>query len=183
MCPCIADPLPTSTPYEANNNSSSIGIPSSTRIENVVDDGLKAADINLSSEGSQSIFRSYRNSPFQKMMLLEKNIAQFEKEFPRDAHTWTPAQDDLYRIYTHLIHGGDGGESPKKTVAVHCVAGLGRAPVLVAVALIELGLHPFEAIQRIRSKRRGAMNVRQIEYLLSYKPKKDLKGKTGCVIC
>ncbi|KAJ1998807.1 hypothetical protein GGI04_004840, partial [Coemansia thaxteri] len=52
-----------------------------------------------------------------------------------------------------------------KTIAVHCVAGLGRAPVLVAVALIEKGKDPLDAIEHVRLKRRGAFNNRQITYL------------------
>ncbi|ORX93355.1 phosphatases II [Basidiobolus meristosporus CBS 931.73] len=55
------------------------------------------------------------------------------------------------------------------TIAIHCVAGLGRAPVLVALALIESGMESLNAIEFIRAKRRGAFNNRQIEYLDSYK--------------
>ncbi|CAO0789542.1 unnamed protein product [Mucor circinelloides] len=58
------------------------------------------------------------------------------------------------------------------TIAVHCVAGLGRAPVLVAIALIELGMAPLDAIQFIREKRRGSFNKPQITFLDSYKKRK-----------
>ena len=68
---------------------------------------------------------------------------------------------------------------PKTAVAVHCVAGLGRAPVLVAVALIEEGLQPLEAVELIRSKRRGAINQSQLKYLQhEYTP----RGGGCCVI-
>ncbi|KAI8641337.1 protein-tyrosine phosphatase-like protein, partial [Parasitella parasitica] len=52
------------------------------------------------------------------------------------------------------------------TIAVHCVAGLGRAPVLVAIALIELfDMQPLDAVEFIRKNRRGAFNKPQIAYL------------------
>jgi protein tyrosine phosphatase type 4A len=59
---------------------------------------------------------------------------------------------------------------------VHCVAGLGRAPALVAIALIELGMQPLDAVEYIRSKRRGAFNKPQINYLDAYKP---TRGKSS----
>ncbi|KAI8337523.1 protein-tyrosine phosphatase-like protein [Chlamydoabsidia padenii] len=60
-------------------------------------------------------------------------------------------------------------ESMQSTIAVHCVAGLGRAPVIVAIALIELGMEPLDAVAYIRTKRRGAFNKPQISYLDTYK--------------
>ncbi|KAJ3370935.1 Protein tyrosine phosphatase type IVA 1 [Allomyces arbusculus] len=59
---------------------------------------------------------------------------------------------------------------PPPTMAVHCVAGLGRAPVLIAVALIEYGMPPLEAIEYVRARRRGAFNTMQVRYLDAYKP-------------
>ncbi|XP_058472138.1 protein tyrosine phosphatase type IVA 2a [Solea solea] len=77
-------------------------------------------------------------------------------------------------------------DEPGCCVAVHCVAGLGRAPVLVALALIECGLEYEDAVQFIRMKRRGALNSKQLLYLENYKPKlclrcKDTVGQNCCI--
>lgn len=69
----------------------------------------------------------------------------------------------------------------KKTIAIHCVAGLGRAPVMVCIALIELGLKALDAIALVRKKRRGALNTRQLSFVQNYKPRN--KAKSDCVIC
>ncbi|KAJ1677475.1 hypothetical protein EV182_006096, partial [Spiromyces aspiralis] len=69
---------------------------------------------------------------------------------------------------------------PPRTIAIHCVAGLGRAPVLVAVALIEQGMDPIDAIEFIRRKRRGAFNNRQITYLVDqYKRSTGSRSRTN----
>lgn len=44
-----------------------------------------------------------------------------------------------------------------------------RAPVLVAIALIEGGMSPLDAVMYIRERRRGAINNRQLKFLESYK--------------
>jgi protein tyrosine phosphatase type IVA len=67
------------------------------------------------------------------------------------------------------------GNPDKHAIAVHCVAGLGRAPVLVAIALIEQGLEPLEAVTAIRARRRGAINARQLQYL-EHSYKRRAKG-------
>lgn len=41
-----------------------------------------------------------------------------------------------------------------------------RAPVLVAIALIEFGMEPLDAVEYVRRKRRGAFNKPQISYLV-----------------
>ena len=56
-----------------------------------------------------------------------------------------------------------------KIIGVHCVAGLGRAPVLVAIALIESGMDSLDAIAFIRNKRSGSINTKQLKFLEEYK--------------
>ncbi|XP_077394836.1 protein tyrosine phosphatase type IVA 2-like [Festucalex cinctus] len=68
-------------------------------------------------------------------------------------------------------------DEPGSCVAVHCVAGLGRAPVLVALALIECGMAYEDAVHFIRQKRRGAFNSKQLLYLENYKAKLCLRSK------
>lgn len=75
-------------------------------------------------------------------------------------------------------------KSSDSCIAVHCVAGLGRAPVLVAIALMELGMKYEDAVSLIRTKRRGAINQNQLNFLEHYRAKSRLtesKGKDAAV--
>jgi len=75
--------------------------------------------------------------------------------------------------------------SAESCIAVHCVAGLGRAPVMVAIALIEFAnMDPVEAVSFIRARRRGAINEKQLLYLEGYKKQYKRSGAESscCVI-
>ncbi|GAB66408.1 protein tyrosine phosphatase [Plasmodium cynomolgi strain B] len=67
-----------------------------------------------------------------------------------------------------------------RAVAVHCVAGLGRAPVLASIVLIEFGMDPIDAIVFIRDRRKGAINKRQLQFLKAYKKKKKKTSLRKC---
>jgi len=70
-------------------------------------------------------------------------------------------------------------------IAVHCVAGLGRAPVLVAIALIEFaGMNYSDAVTLIRKHRRGAINGKQLNWLERYQRsyRGGTRTKTCCVM-
>lgn len=76
--------------------------------------------------------------------------------------------------WLHLVDSVTGkgdGVGKEETIAVHCVAGLGRAPVLVAIALIESGMKPLDAVTFIRQRRRGAINNKQLKFLENYRPR------------
>lgn len=71
----------------------------------------------------------------------------------------------LYQTSSKAVDGDD-----KPGIAVHCVAGLGRAPVMVAIALIEFGgMDAMDAVSYIRGQRRGAINEKQRVFLEEYK--------------
>ncbi|GAN02423.1 dual specificity protein phosphatase CDC14B [Mucor ambiguus] len=88
----------------------------------------------------------------------------------RFKHSEDNTDDDLY----HVIN------KRQPCIATHCVAGLGRAPVLVAIALIEEGMEPLDSIAFIRSLRKGSINNRQLKYLESYKRRK--RSSVSCCI-
>eukprot|EP00727_Mastigamoeba_balamuthi_P005615 m51a1_g1673 putative protein tyrosine phosphatase type iva 1-like (170) ;mRNA; r:394053-394713 len=69
-------------------------------------------------------------------------------------------------------------EGKGDAIGVHCVAGLGRSPLLVCIALIENGYgDAARTVEFVRSKRPGAINRTQLKYLMQYKRHKD------CVVC
>lgn len=110
--------------------------------------------------------------------LVSSGISVSELSFPDGS---APNQDIVDK-WLSLVHK-EFQDDPETCIGVHCVTGLGRAPVLVAVALIELGMKYEDAIELIRKKRRGTINSKQLEFLAKYKRKKYfIKGKNKCQI-
>ncbi|KAF0975957.1 hypothetical protein FDP41_005284 [Naegleria fowleri] len=86
-------------------------------------------------------------------------------------------QDWLDLVDKVFPPNSDPADAP--CIAVHCVAGLGRAPILVALALIKrCNMTGLEAVQFLRKKRRGAINKNQLDFI-----DKFYKQKKGCIIC
>lgn len=80
-------------------------------------------------------------------------------------------------------NGAGSSSDGQPTIAVHCVAGLGRAPVLVAIALVEFAnMDPVEAVTLIRKHRRGAINEKQLNYLEQYKRSHRRADAGGCCV-
>jgi protein tyrosine phosphatase type IVA len=121
---------------------------------------------------------------------------------PQLIQTWLQLVESTF--FTNPTSGRGAPTTPNKNgtnsttpstvppcIAVHCIAGLGRAPVMVAIALIEFAnMDSIEAVRFIRERRRGAINQTQIIYLSSYRKQYKKKhggvgtdaAKCGCVI-
>jgi len=108
-------------------------------------------------------------------LLAKEGISVVELSFPDG----DPPPDEIINKWLDLIIAEFSKVDEKRCVAVHCVAGLGRAPVLVAIALVESGMDPYDAITFIRKRRRGALNARQLKYIESYKPR---RSKSCCIM-
>jgi len=94
----------------------------------------------------------------------------FKDGAPPPSEVVTKWRQIIKRVFEKKGNGG--------TIAIHCVAGLGRAPVCVAIGLIDAGMEPSAAIDMIRKKRRGAINRKQVKFLVD-----DYKREQSGVCC
>lgn len=84
-----------------------------------------------------------RNIEWRHLPIADYSVptAAFEQQWASQGH----------EIRTLLRNGGD--------VLVHCKGGLGRAGMIAARLLVELGMDPEEAIRSVRRARKGAIET------------------------
>eukprot|EP00341_Mesodinium_pulex_P013516 CAMPEP_0116960464 /NCGR_PEP_ID=MMETSP0467-20121206/45960_1 /TAXON_ID=283647 /ORGANISM="Mesodinium pulex, Strain SPMC105" /LENGTH=157 /DNA_ID=CAMNT_0004648165 /DNA_START=142 /DNA_END=615 /DNA_ORIENTATION=+ len=101
---------------------------------------------------------------YDKTEVEKAGIALHEMHFEDGASP----PDEIIVAWNELVKNTFGSRnSDQRCIAVHCVAGLGRAPVLVAIA-----------VTFIRERRRGAINSVQLAYLENY----QVTSKKKCTI-
>ena len=93
--------------------------------------------------------------------ILNSDIKFYDWEYP-DGSVPTP---ELVINWNQIV-------KLNEPVLVHCLAGLGRAPLLAAIGLIEKKMEQYDAIAFIRQKRPGSFNSKQLDWLAKYKPTK-----------
>ncbi|EHB04381.1 Protein tyrosine phosphatase type IVA 1 [Heterocephalus glaber] len=103
------------------------------------------------------------DATYDPALVEEEGIQVLDWPFDDGSSPSKQIVDDWLNLVNIKFH-----EEPGCCIAVHCVAGLGRTPVLVALALIESGTKNEDAVQFIRQKRRGAFNSKQLLYLEKY---------------
>ncbi|DAZ97717.1 TPA: hypothetical protein N0F65_009616 [Lagenidium giganteum] len=114
---------------------------------------------------------------YDRAAVESAGIHVHELEFPDGEPPDSEILDKWLALVTECFKDNSMDSKHNRSIAVHCVAGLGRAPVLVAIALIEYGLDPINAVEHIRKFRRGAINLRQLKYLEKYQPRGNNKAK------
>eukprot|EP00769_Ergobibamus_cyprinoides_P000209 gnl/Ergobibamus_cyprinoides/120.p2 GENE.gnl/Ergobibamus_cyprinoides/120~~gnl/Ergobibamus_cyprinoides/120.p2 ORF type:complete len:170 (+),score=61.21 gnl/Ergobibamus_cyprinoides/120:172-681(+) len=116
------------------------------------------------------------NPTYSTDTLAAAGIKVIELPFPDGEGPPAPVVARFLDLCDDAFSHTPPGDVSTPCIAVHCVAGLGRAATLVALALIEDKMSAFEAVRLVRAKRRGAINSLQLRWLESYKP----RSKGGC---
>ena len=62
-----------------------------------------------------------------------------------------------------------------ESILVHCIAGLGRSPLMVAISLINENMDPYDVVNLIRKKNPKSFNSKQLNFLVNYKSNKKKK--------
>lgn len=120
---------------------------------------------------------------YGKETVEQRGIAVHDWVFPDGEAPPTPVVHNWLNL-VHQVFDNQNNHTQShqqyESIAVHCIAGLGRAPVLVALALVENGMEALESVEFIRQKRRGAINLNQLKFLELYSRRKRVSNK--CIV-
>ena len=76
------------------------------------------------------------------------------------------------------MHIVDESVKNNEVLAIHCLTGLGRSPLLAALALIfKFNMSREEAIEHIKNVRPGSIGLVECDFIMTYKNKNSLKNK------
>ncbi|CAG5131966.1 unnamed protein product [Candidula unifasciata] len=115
--------------------------------------------LELQKHGVKDVVRVCEPT-YSKDKLAENGIRVLDWEFDDGSPPPPSVVQDWFNLLKTRFT-----EDPGCCVAVHCVAGLGRAPVLVALALMEAGLKYEDAVEMIREDSHTGAPVEEIATL------------------
>ncbi|CAO3674672.1 hypothetical protein G6F70_007734 [Rhizopus microsporus] len=127
----------------------------------------------LTEKGIQVHDWFFSDGEFPPQMVIDHWLRLIDSRFNK-----MTAQD----VEEEKTDDNNDDEPKKPCIAAHCVTGLGRAPILIAIALIEEGMDPLESVEFIRKRRQGAINNKQLKYIENYKKRKKREGQINCCI-
>lgn len=121
---------------------------------------------------------------YDKQIFERNGITFYELSF---ADGGTPSSEQLLIWYKLL----DNFFNTEKNIVVgiHCKASVGRAPLMIAIALIYLyGLDDVDSVIIVRDKVKYALNINQLNFLAKNynkikKTRRRAKTSLGCIIC
>jgi len=93
---------------------------------------------------------------------------------------WSQLCDTVIGANSKCTEKVDDLGTGRTAIAIHCVAGLGRAPVMVALMYIEAGMPSIDAVALLKDRRKGSLNNKQVNFLRNYKP---IKKGSSCGFC
>jgi len=120
------------------------------------------------AEGVKNVVRACEPT-YEASELEAAGIHLHEMEYS-DGSSPSPQMIQTWLELVESVFPRRGHATPEAgtAIAVHCVAGLGRAPLFVVLAFIERGMKNLEAVDFVRSKRRGSVNAKQLEFVRGY---------------
>jgi len=126
---------------------------------------LKEKSINL-------VIKATYDNLYNVSIYNKNNIEYIELQFDDGS---VPTDDIILKLIEII--------KQYNSICIHCLSGLGRAPVLMALILIlQYNYKPIDAVIKIKKKIIYAFNTTQLEFLFNFKKSKYIKKENKCEI-